>query len=1091
MCHRQIAFFSLAVALFFATGASAQKCDEIAQKGLRQLAAQATVRVAGEPTVGARQLLTLNWTSGQIDGRFPAYLVLSFDRAVRFEGRGFYVLLPNATAPFGIPAFGKNTRAVIPLYGPGAQRQGAIKVRPLQAGALNINWALAAHDRCSTLMGENTNPSVDIRVEATGTPEIVVNPFLIDRPKQSIYSPAGDRVIEIYDGRYRLVDEASRSELADRTGQRPRFSPTGRYVAAYTGNSAAGHADDGMEILDAIDGRMVHREAVADDLAWDNADSFAVVNRGPGGAVAILAPTLSEPLILSGRAGCRACGGTDSAALRVDLDNNVAVYSGEVGVGAASLTTADKATPESTTDIKLARQQVIGFVRRQSTTAAFALPTTWELRGGLKFSNLRAEAESQPSGAQDPLIKFLVKPLMAPVRQSSVDPPDMARVAQWSAMLFSEYTNSNRNILRRLEEFGLAMSEEAKDESKGLFQRNLELLSKDEEGSFSDAETAAMRILARRLGQELPTSSDAFLAHRGTDQHCVPGSANDNYRSGYEKDKRYDRFQRAITFRGDGRIIWLTHLKCRDLSSASNFPSLVFFASNSSPWFLDRETGDPASKARTTCFSNIAFCDFDARIFGDRLLVLSSAHSRAVEIYDLAKRRNVFKKYNLPRGDLLKSAILSPDGRLLLQINSDGSFFGFRLADARVLFEGRYIDDELVVATPDGRFDSTAEGAHYVSLRLPGRADTHTFEQFSAQLKTPALIAKLIAGQTFPPVTLISPPTLSGRIDRINKSIRGTAEVTGNTNLEALFIYQDGLLTHRMNLAGMSASATFEFDSLPGTRWVTMIASDKSGLASVPIGRDLGSSTDAGRRRVHLLSVGVDIYSDPRIQTLAFARVDARRFAEAVGATGENNVIASIKILYEAGAGRDNLLAALQETIASAAAEDTVILFFAGHGIRGADGLYYLATPDTRIEDIPGSALSWKDVAAVLSRAQGRVAVFLDTCHSGAADTGGITTNDDAVKSLLERVPSGLVVFSASKGRELSEETAASGGGLFTSALIDVIAGNRAGFDFNKNGAIEISELYRSVKRKVVSDTEGRQNPWISRNDMIGDFAIF
>jgi hypothetical protein len=515
---------------------------------------------------------------------------------------------------------------------------------------------------------------------------------------------------------------------------------------------------------------------------------------------------------------------------------------------------------------------------------------------------------------------------------------------------------------------------------------------------------------------------------------------------------------------------------------------LVLFASGSPAWFLDRETGDPGSNVRTTCFSNIAFCDFDARIFGERLLILSSAQSRAVEIYDLAQRRNVFKKYDLPRGDLLERAILSPDGKLVLQINSDGSFFGFRLADARPLFEGRYVDDEVVVSTPEGRFDATAEGAHYVSLRLPGRVDTHTFEQFSTQLRTPGLVAKVLANESFPLVRLVSPPALTATIERVDGRVRGTAQAAGETPLDALFIYQDGLLTHRIKVSEKSASAKFEFEPLKGTRWVTLIAVDKAGLASLPMGRDLRSVPGAPRR-VHVLAIGVDEYADPRIQDLGFARTDAQRFAQAVGATGANVVVASSKVLDEKGAGRDDALAALRQVIAAAAADETVMLFFAGHGVRGDDGSYFLATPDTKIDDIPGSALPWNAVADVLAKSRGRIAVFLDTCHSGAA--GIYTTNDAAVKSLLERVSSGIVVFSASKGRELSEETTAAGGGVFTSALVEVIAGNRARFDVDGNGAIEISELYRGVKGRVTASTEGRQTPWISRNEMVGDFALF
>ena len=165
--------------------------------------------------------------------------------------------------------------------------------------------------------------------------------------------------------------------------------------------------------------------------------------------------------------------------------------------------------------------------------------------------------------------------------------------------------------------------------------------------------------------------------------------------------------------------------------------------------------------------------------------------------------------------------------------------------------------------------------------------------------------------------------------------------------------------------------------------------------------------------------------------------------------------------------------------------------FFARHGVKGEDGRYYMATSATDPENISGTALSWDALSAVLARSKARMTVFLDSCHSGAAGTDFFATNDDAATGILKGIPSGLTVFSASKGRELSEENPSIGGGVFTTALTRVIARDRTDYDLNGNGIIEVSELYVGVKRQVVEQTEGRQTPWLARNQMIGDFALF
>ena len=57
--------------------------------------------------------------------------------------------------------------------------------------------------------------------------------------------------------------------------------------------------------------------------------------------------------------------------------------------------------------------------------------------------------------------------------------------------------------------------------------------------------------------------------------------------------------------------------------------------------------------------------------------------------------------------------------------------------------------------------------------------------------------------------------------------------------------------------------------------------------------------------------------------------------------------------------------------------------------------------------------------------------------------------------------------------------------------LVEAIGKDRSVTDVNGNGRIEVSELYRFVKDKVSALRNGEQTPWLARNQMIGDFAIF
>src|SRR5262245_9023298 len=144
-----------------------------------------------------------------------------------------------------------------------------------------------------------------------------------------------------------------------------------------------------------------------------------------------------------------------------------------------------------------------------------------------------------------------------------------------------------------------------------------------------------------------------------------------------------------------------------------------------------------------------------------------------------------------------------------------------------------------------------------------------------------------------------------------------------------------------------------------------------------------------------------------------------------------------------------------------------------------------------RIDDPRGSGLSWTQLSSILGRAKARVVVILDACHSGLSGAEGLGTNDDAVASLLTGLRAPMLVLAASKGRQYSYEDPKWGGGAFTHALVEVLKTNWRSADLNGNGVIEVSELYRALRSIVTNETQGKQTPWLARQDLIGDFALF
>ena len=87
---------------------------------------------------------------------------------------------------------------------------------------------------------------------------------------------------------------------------------------------------------------------------------------------------------------------------------------------------------------------------------------------------------------------------------------------------------------------------------------------------------------------------------------------------------------------------------------------------------------------------------------------------------------------------------------------------------------------------------------------------------------------------------------------------------------------------------------------------------------------------------------------------------------------------------------------------------------------------------------------------------------------------------------------SGVVVYAASTGRQVSQENESWGNGAFTKALIEGLGapGQKAKADFSHTGAITTSELDAYVTERVKSLKGGAQSPVMIRPATVPDFPV-
>lgn len=270
-------------------------------------------------------------------------------------------------------------------------------------------------------------------------------------------------------------------------------------------------------------------------------------------------------------------------------------------------------------------------------------------------------------------------------------------------------------------------------------------------------------------------------------------------------------------------------------------------------------------------------------------------------------------------------------------------------------------------------------------------------------------------------------------------------------------------------------------------------------------------------RKKWALVVGINRFRNPAIPPLAFPAKDARDFAKfltgPLGNFGSNDV----QVLLDDKANTTSIRSALGQIAANDHPDDLVVLYFSSHGTspdmdRSNNQAAFLVTHDTNPEDLYATSLGMDELARFMEtklHAQ-RVAMFLDTCHSG--DTARFLRQSAAGKSLsagaasspavsttdtLTRVTrsTGRVVITSSSSQELSWESNDLRNGFFTSALL-------AAFE-RRRGAASMYELFAEIsasmpkavkdytkKHKIVGGEGAVQTPQMFPTAGVPEFSI-
>jgi uncharacterized caspase-like protein len=346
------------------------------------------------------------------------------------------------------------------------------------------------------------------------------------------------------------------------------------------------------------------------------------------------------------------------------------------------------------------------------------------------------------------------------------------------------------------------------------------------------------------------------------------------------------------------------------------------------------------------------------------------------------------------------------------------------------------------------------------------------------------------ATDTEPPRIALNHPEEGKSVETAQAVVLGL--VTDNVAVDQVLVSVNGRMVTMSGEPAVnprSRSVRASVPLQPGVNVIEIMAVDKAGNAAQlvrTITRNAPAAAAAAppapKSQTWAVVIGIGGYESALIPRLKYTVADA----EAVYQT----------LIRSAGFKKDNVMLLTDRTERKptlrnikwalgtflskvARKDDTVLIFFAGHGapdvdIRGAerDGLAkYLIPQDADPDDLFSTALPMDDLQTIFSRIESeRVIAFLDACYSGAA--GGRTFMSKSVRAssvddqFLERLTrsKGRAIVTASRPSEVSIELAELGHGIFSYYLVE---GLKGAADLNRDGIVSLQELYEYLEQQV------------------------
>lgn len=480
-----------------------------------------------------------------------------------------------------------------------------------------------------------------------------------------------------------------------------------------------------------------------------------------------------------------------------------------------------------------------------------------------------------------------------------------------------------------------------------------------------------------------------------------------------------------------------------------------------------------------------------------------------------------------------------PRTQLLLSSADDNSLRLWNLRNGQsIAIMGN--GSEWLIYTPDGYFDASPHGGELVAIAKGLKA--YGIDQFAARYNRPDLILERLGIGTPEQIShyyaqyqkrlkklalseadfssdLHVPEVTIEALKREGKFATVKFKATDSKYpLKSYSIYVNNVQvmpSSKAKVTGKFFSTTERLELTPGKNKIEVSALNSAGAGSF---RALAYADYDGKEKgdLYYLALGTSKYKDSTLN-LDYADKDAQDLQVAVSKMTQGFDKIHTKVLLNSEVTFQNIAKA-KAFLEGTKTGDTVILFVAGHGgySKGKDAEYYYLPYDADQARLETTGVKFDEIEDLLSGIKARKKLFLlDTCESGELEEGiygqyyalagargikprtarnpagkrGISANvrpylherDRFIYNNLAR-RTGAIVFSSSKGGEISYESADIANGFFTEEVLRALTDRAA--DKNGDRRISSDELRDYVSPRVADNTGGLQHPTVDRDNI-------